>query len=118
MNGNDYGTVRLGNVNQGVHRFAYQWFVGAIPADHQIDHLCRVHRCVNPAHLEAVTVSENQLRGLRGVQQTHCHKGHEMTPENTVLIHGMRRMNRTCRVCYNAFQRAYQQRKRDQAKAS
>jgi hypothetical protein len=28
----------------------------------QIDHLCNVRNCVNPAHLEAVTAHENMRR--------------------------------------------------------
>ncbi|MGH9151353.1 MAG: HNH endonuclease [Acidimicrobiales bacterium] len=30
-----------------------------------LDHLCRDRRCVNPAHLEPVTVAENLRRGHR-----------------------------------------------------
>ena len=29
----------------------YEWFVGPIPKGLQLDHLCRVPHCVNPAHL-------------------------------------------------------------------
>lgn len=45
------------------HRIAHELFVGPIPAGLDIDHLCRVRRCVNPAHLEPVTRRENLLRG-------------------------------------------------------
>jgi DNA-binding NarL/FixJ family response regulator len=31
-----------------------------------LDHLCRVRRCVNPDHLEQVSRSENNRRGLLG----------------------------------------------------
>lgn len=46
------------------HRASYEAFVGPIPDGLTIDHLCRVTRCVNPAHLEAVTHAENVRRGL------------------------------------------------------
>lgn len=65
-----YGCVRVGGSksNQCAHRVAYEMTHGTkIPAGLQIDHLCRVHSCVNPAHLEVVTQEENQRRG-RGVK--------------------------------------------------
>ncbi len=50
------------------HRKMYRKYKGEIPEGMQIDHLCRVRACVNPNHLEAVTRSENALRGLTGRQ--------------------------------------------------
>ncbi|WP_338185886.1 HNH endonuclease signature motif containing protein [Jatrophihabitans sp.] len=45
------------------HRWSYEHFVGPIPDGLEIDHLCAVTSCVNPAHLEAVTPDENKRRG-------------------------------------------------------
>jgi hypothetical protein len=44
------------------HRWAYEHFVGPIPAGLQLDHLCRIRHCVNPVHLEPVTAAENRRR--------------------------------------------------------
>ena len=55
------------------HRWAYEHYVGPVPDGMQIDHKCHSgsdcppgpcahRRCVNPAHLEPVTASENQRR--------------------------------------------------------
>jgi hypothetical protein len=46
------------------HRYIYELLVGPIPAGLPLDHLCRVPACVNPDHLEPVTVGENTRRGM------------------------------------------------------
>lgn len=64
------------------HRFFYEQIVGVIPNKKQLDHLCRVTNCVNPAHLEAVSHRTNILRGKHGALKTHCANGHPWIPEN------------------------------------
>jgi hypothetical protein len=63
---NGYGFIGVvGETGQKMllaHRVAYEQLVGPIPAGLQIDHLCRVRDCVNPAHLEPVTGAENLRR--------------------------------------------------------
>lgn len=69
-NDSGYGQLRSG---QGrlvyAHRLAFEMYVGPIPEGMVIDHLCRTPSCVNPLHLEAVSVSENAQRGVL------CHGG-------------------------------------------
>jgi hypothetical protein len=85
---------------QLAHRWAYEQVNGEIPADHVIDHLCRVRRCVNAAHLEAVTNEENLRRGagygLQNGMRSACIRNHDYTPENTYIAPdgGIR-----CRTC-------------------
>lgn len=43
-------------------RFAYAQEHGPIPEGHEINQLCRNTRCVEPAHLEAVTTAESVRR--------------------------------------------------------
>jgi hypothetical protein len=45
------------------HRWLYALVRGPIPEGMQLDHLCRVRHCVNPDHLEPVTMQENLRRG-------------------------------------------------------
>ena len=65
LNKNGYGQFKLNRKMVSAHRLSYQWLIGQIPADLQLDHLCRVRNCVNPAHLEPVTILTNSLRGSR-----------------------------------------------------
>jgi hypothetical protein len=63
-----YGQARRSGKNVKAHRHVYQVLVGPLaPGVQQLDHLCRVRRCVNPDHLEPVTPLENIRRGLPAV---------------------------------------------------
>lgn len=66
-----YGTVSIGRhpisgkkTSEYAHRISHELFKGPIPVGLQIDHICRVRRCVNPSHLEAVSQAENIRRGF------------------------------------------------------
>ncbi len=81
---NDRGYGRIGTWREGgfyTHRVSYELAYGEIPEGLTIDHLCRNTSCLNPTHLEAVTIAENLRRGT--VLITHCPHGHEYTAENT-----------------------------------
>lgn len=86
---------------EGAHRISYRMNVGPIPEGLTLDHLCRNPPCVNPAHLEAVTMRENVLRGetitAYAASRTHCPQGHEYNEANTYRYKGTN--HRLCRVC-------------------
>lgn len=52
----------LANQSQRAHRIAYQLLVGPIDNGLHLDHVCRVKHCVNPAHMEPCTQTENTIR--------------------------------------------------------
>jgi hypothetical protein len=96
-----YGNYALGRRFVGAHRVAYLLKVGPIPDGMQIDHLCRVRHCVNPAHMEVVTARENVLRGVSfaavNAAKTRCPKGHEYTEDNIEVTPSGGRRCRRCR---------------------
>lgn len=96
-----YGLWRNGR-HRYAHRVAYERWKGPIQDGLQIDHLCRVPCCVNPAHLEAVTQRENILRGTSTsavhARKTHCIAGHPLSPDN-VRPYG-KKGGRQCRTCH------------------
>jgi hypothetical protein len=86
----------------GAHRVFYEKAIGPIPEGLVIDHLCRNRGCVNPDHLEPVTVGENNRRGFGAsginARKTHCVRGHDLTdPGNIYTPPGGGRECRACR---------------------
>lgn len=102
---NGYGTMNINQKTVPAHRFSYELHKGKIPEGLQIDHLCRVHNCVNPDHLEAVTSQINMLRGKSPTILLHlsgkCKHGHEMTPDNTYYVSRYKGGNKKaiCKAC-------------------
>lgn len=114
---NGYGNVHLSKPrrNAVAHRAVYEHLVGPIPNGLELDHLCRVRCCVNPAHLEPVTQKENAERCgsiaalAESVKRRHeapfCSKGHAMTPDNTYTYPNG--LHRQCRECSRIYQRQW-----------
>jgi hypothetical protein len=94
-----YGVISAGSRKGGhrrrpllAHRVAYELLKGPIPAGLVLDHLCRNTYCVNPDHLEPVTLAENTARGdgprilrERFISRTHCPSGHPYSGSNLYM---------------------------------
>ena len=133
VTGGGYGQISIGRRIDGfrpAHRVSYELHVGPIPAGLDLDHLCRVKICVNPAHLEPVTRRENLMRGnavgqgtLAGsrasvaakLSMTHCRKGHEYGPNRRRCLECYRRYVDANRDSINARKRDWRAKRKSAA---
>ena len=110
-NNSGYGHVHWEGRMQQAHRVAYDVLVGPIPEGLEPDHMCKVRACCRPSHIEPVTHAENVLRGLRGVWEAHCGRGHLFDQANT---RSRTSVYRTCRSCERERYARERRRKRGQ----
>ena len=103
INRGGYGKLSINGKTVTAHRAVYEQHLGKIPVGLCLDHKCKVRCCVNPSHLEPVTLKENIRRGDTGKMagsfnrmKTHCLNGHEFSLENTKHYMG-RRLCLKCR---------------------
>ncbi len=92
------------------HCFSYEFFKGVIPRPLEPDHTCRNRACVNPDHLELVTRSTNNKRGLLGILHAYCKRGHLMDEANTYIDPKGRR---NCRACHSLISNTYNKKHKD-----
>lgn len=102
-----YGSFYFRGKCHRAHRFIYQILKREVPKRLTLDHICRVHNCVNPSHLEVVTQGENTLRGFApsaiNAQKTHCINGHALDGDN--LIIRSKFGQRQCGICRRRYNR-------------
>lgn len=103
------------------HRWLYEALVGPIPAGLTLDHLCKNKSCVNPKHLEPVTIADNIRRGdsksAVSRRTGRCTKGHHVVDPGGWIEYsdGARR---ACRICKNASVRKWRATKPDDWRAA
>ena len=105
-----YGQYMRHGRHHLAHRFAWTELVGEIPAGMTIDHLCRNRLCVNPDHLEIVSVAVNTMRGMSPIaiaaRRGSCAQGHPMSADNVRIRPNGRRRCRTCETAYETARRS------------
>lgn len=107
-----YGQWKILGRTQRAHRVAYALLVGPLDDVLTVDHLCRNKCCVNPAHLELVTLLENNHRRRLDRRGELCAKGH------VFVARGEQRNRRSCRECFNEYQRERLRAKRARDRAA
>lgn len=115
-----YGLASTGTPNerQLAHRLAFVEAYGEIPEGHHVDHECHNEtdcaggldcphrRCCNPRHLGAKLPEDNRAASHRANERkTHCPRGHEYTPANTIYQVKASGTSRKCRECQRDYDR-------------
>jgi hypothetical protein len=85
------------------HRLAWTLLRGAIPAGLTVDHVCRNKLCINPEHMELVTLRENMARAGTGLDTCRVCGSSDWKPQKG----RGGRMTRACRECERRRQRKW-----------
>jgi hypothetical protein len=99
------------------YKIGYELLVGPIPEDKHLHHICENRRCVNPAHLEVVSVRDHFVnRSPKHItyinsRKTHCPQGHPLVDGNLVKFR-QNKNQRVCLICTRKRVRECQQRRR------
>lgn len=116
FNTDGYGRLRHKGQSHTVHQVAYQLRHGNIPANQEVDHICKTKLCWNPQHLEAVTHSTNMARFdystriMPASLVTHCPMGHEYSTDNTRIVSSYKGSG-VCRQCKECGRIRYMRKK-------
>lgn len=81
VNREGYVSIGLGSRSFFAHRVAYTLTRGPIPDGLTIDHTCGNRRCMNPAHMEPVSASENVKRRVASVTGPSKYQPRKRTAE-------------------------------------
>ena len=84
------------------HKVSYEHFVGKIPTGFELHQICLNRKCLNPNHLELLSIKESRIRGrqflINQIAQTECIHGHKFSPEN-IFWYGKNLNKRMCKIC-------------------
>lgn len=103
-----YGHIGIAKTMRFAHRVAYEVVNGPVSEEIELDHLCRVRSCINPAHLEPVTPTVNTHRRSNPPwvreRNNWCRKSLHLLQGENLVLH--KDGSRECRPCRDATKRA------------
>ena len=109
-----YGTISVDGRADLAHRVSLR--LSGIRPGEQTDHLCRRRLCVNPGHLEVVTIRENTSRGqgkaAGALRDNVCKWGHPLSGGNLSWTANGRW--RKCKECARLATEKYRTRKKEE----
>jgi hypothetical protein len=92
---NGYAQMSVDRKPTYAHKVFYEKRFGRVPKGKQLDHLCRIRKCVNPDHLEPVTNQINTQRGGR-------------TELNIGIVREMRKLRATTGISFMKISRKFE----------
>jgi hypothetical protein len=111
---NGYGIIYINGIrNLRVHVEAAKLWLPNYNPNKWVLHKCDIRKCFNPEHLFQGNQFDNmrdcvEKRRHKNSSKTHCIRGHEFTPENTII----RQEVRQCRICEKNRQDSYNLRRK------
>lgn len=108
----NYRQLDIKTKTKKAHRVVFFMLKGIKPTPGKVlDHICRVHCCVNPDHLREVTSAENTHYGESfaavNARKTHCPQSHPYSGDNLLMFTYKGQPNRVCRICKNLKYQRY-----------
>lgn len=97
-----YGNIRVGLHRIMAHRFSYKLYYSFIDPNLTINHLCENKSCVNPTHLELISLKGNLMYSdtpaKRNSEKIFCNRGHLLSGYNLYLPKNGSRQCKRCKT--------------------
>lgn len=100
---------------RSAHRISWILSGRELASSDTLDHSCPNRNCVNPGHLEPMSIGDNVRRSKNtfatiNAAKTHCKAGHPFDEANT---YHTKKGGRCCRICRDTRVKAYIKLKQD-----